>query len=127
MTRTMVVRAARHDAAVGQEAAVADVNEPGAAAWTAMPHYVHMFAMTADGHVLADDVWPEFVGTDFTLVADFEGFRFGEALLDGTPADESVFQFELTFINADSDAMSPSVGSCLRPVPEQVLCSWANG
>ena len=127
MTREMVLRAADYYRSVGRAVAEVEFNKMGSERWTASPYYVHMFAMSDDGTVWADNVWAEFVGTNFSLAADFHGFMFGQAILDGTPEDGSTFQIQLTFINPDSDELSPSIGHCLRPEPGEVLCSWANG
>ena len=127
MTREMVTRAAEHFHAVGLEQAAIDFNVVGAPEWNAEPHYIHMFGMDADGTVWADNVWPEFIGTDFTATADFEGFQFGAEIVENTATVGEIYQIQLVFMNPDSNDLSPSIGSCVRPVPEHILCSWANG
>lgn len=126
LTRDMVLRAADHYGAVGPDQAKVDFNLKSEA-WYANTYHLHMFGMTQDGLVWADNVWPEFVGTDFSVAADFNGVEFGRDILDNTPQDGSVYRIELQFMNPDSGDLSPSVGACLRPDDQNILCSWTNG
>lgn len=126
MTEDMVTRAAEHYANVGREQAEIDFNKK-TEEWFADQYFLHMFGMGADGMVWADNVWPEFIGTDFSDAADFNGIQFGQEILANTPTDGSALRVELQFMNPDSGELSPSVGHCVRPDPGNILCSWTNG
>ena len=126
-TATMLARAAAHYGRVGHDAAIADFNAVEDTVWIEQPFHIHMFAMRHDGIVTADNVWPEFIGTDFTLTADFEGYQFGVDILERTSEVGTVAPIELVFMNPDTGDLSPSIGHCMRPNADTVLCSWANG
>lgn len=126
LTREMVQRAAKHYSSVGRSQAEIDFNQR-TEDWYSDTFYLHMFGMNADGIVWADNVWPEFIGTDFSEAADFNGVLFGRKILNNTPRDGEIYRIDLEFMNPDSGDLSPSVGACLRPDASTILCSWTNG
>ncbi|UWR10775.1 hypothetical protein [Sulfitobacter mediterraneus] len=126
MSKEMVARAVTHYQQVGREQAEKDFNHK-TEEWYADKYFLHMFAMNVDGTVWADNVWPEFIGTDFTAAGDFDGFEFGHDIIANTPQGGEVYQVQLKFMNPESGDLTPSVGSCVRADAQNILCSWANG
>lgn len=124
LTLDMVTRAAAHYADVGHDQSVIDFNEQSPE-WYQEQYFLHMFGMSASGLVWADNVWPDFIGTDFSLTADFNDFEFGAYILEN--ASDAPLLVELEFMNPDTLEITPSVGHCIKVDPDNILCSWTNG
>lgn len=122
----MIGRAAAHYSEVGLDQAKVDFNEKSDE-WYADDYFVHMFGMGVDCVVWADNVFPEFVGTDFCEALDYNGFAFGAHILLNVDPDGSPLRVVLEFDNPETGAISPSLGMCVQADPENVLCSWTNG
>lgn len=122
----MISKAAEHYKNVGPEQAVVDFNEK-TAPWYADDYFVHMFGMGIDCVVWADNVFPEFVGTDFCAAIDYNGFAFGVHIIGNLEADGTPLRVQLEFDNPDTGAISPSIGMCVQADQENILCSWTNG
>lgn len=126
LTHDMIVRAIDHYARVGPSQSAIDFNRKSEA-WYQEENALHMLGLTPDGIVWADNVWPEFIGTDITLVADFRGVAFGRDIVENTPMDGSIYLVRLEFIDPETGHPSTSVGACARVDDGNILCSWSNG
>lgn len=122
----MIVEAAAHYSEVGRKQAEVDFNVK-AAPWYADQYFVHMFGMESDCIVWADNVFPEFVGTNFCNAIDYNGFEFGSHILTNLEQDGTPLVVRLEFDNPETGAVSPSVGVCVQADPDNILCSWTNG
>jgi hypothetical protein len=124
-TKAMVLDASKFFNSVPFEEARAAFNEGGSARWHQEPYGVHMFAMYANGLVWADNVFSEFVGTDFSLVIGMDGFAVGRHILTQTAYKSEPLRTENMFISPKTGNETISVGHCMRPDPDHVLCSFS--
>lgn len=124
-TRDLLERAVLRFEVIGFEAAQIEFNDPTDDRWLRAPFHQHLFAMSRDGVVWADNVFPGLIGLDFSNILDADGLAFGRRILDETP-EEGVFVIEIAFQHPDG-GLAPGVGSCARPVAEHILCAWAEG
>lgn len=122
----MIGRAAEHYSNVGQAQAEKDFIVKSDD-WYGDDYYVHMFGMGVDCVVWADNVFPEFVGTNFCDAIDYNGFSFGSHIILNVDPDGTPLRVQLEFDNPETGAISPSIGMCVQADAENILCSWTNG
>ncbi len=125
LTKAMVLEAADHYRSVSFEEAEAAFNGLRSDRWLRQPFHLHMFGMHADGMVWADNIFHELVGVDFSLVYDLEGVQFGKEILERTAETQEPIMIQIKFLSPATGDETVSVGNCLRPDPENVLCSWS--
>jgi len=125
LTNAMVLEAADYYRSVSFAEAEAAFNDLSSDRWLSQPYHVHMFAMRADGMVWADNIFHEFVGVDFSLVYDLDGLQFGKEILERTAGTSDTIKIEIKFLSPETGNETVGIGSCLRPDPENVLCSWS--
>jgi hypothetical protein len=125
LTRAMVLEAADYYRSVPFDQAATAFNDLESERWLRQPFHLHMFGMHADGMVWADNIFHELVGVDFSLVYDLEGVQFGKQILERTAASSEPITIQIQFLSPATGNETISVGSCIRPEPDNVLCSWS--
>ncbi|MEZ5934577.1 MAG: hypothetical protein R3F54_22075 [Alphaproteobacteria bacterium] len=125
LTRAMVLEAAEYYRSVPFDEAQAAFNDLTSERWLRQPFHLHMFGMHADGMVWADNIFHELVGVDFSLVYDLEGVQFGQEILERTAESTEPITVQIRFLSPATGNETISVGSCMRPEPDHVLCSWS--
>ncbi|NJO39032.1 MAG: hypothetical protein HC871_17320 [Rhizobiales bacterium] len=125
LTKAMVLEAAGYYRSVSFDEAVTAFSDLESERWLRQPFHLHMFGMRADGMVWADNIFHELVGVDFSQVFDLEGVQFGKQILERTAETTEPVTIQIRFLSPATGNETISVGSCMRPEPENVLCSWS--
>jgi len=126
LTREMVLEAEQYFNSVPLEEAQETLADPNTDRWIGDRYHVHMFGMDADGNIWADNIFTDLVGLNSLDMADFDGRLYNRDILTETQTSSDVYTLHIRFTNPESGAIVDTVGSCLRPVAEHVICSWAN-
>lgn len=126
LTKSMVLEARGYYQSVPFEEARVAFNERKPGRWLRQPYHLHMLGMRSDGMVWADNVFHEFVGLDFGTVTDLDGLPFGRLILENTDkSGTEPYQIDIKFISPANGDVTVGVGNCLRPDPDNVICSWS--
>lgn len=125
LTKAMVLEAADYYRSVSFEEARATFNDQKSDRWLRQPFHLHMFGVSADGIVWADNIFHEFVGVDFSLVYDVEGFAIGRNVIEQASATSEPSKHRTKFLSPVTNDETLSIGHCLRPDPDNIICAWS--
>jgi len=126
LTREMVLDAETYFNETPLDDVKAAFNDPASDRWVGDQYHLHMYGMDAEGVVWADSAFPDLVGMNSVDMADFDGNFYNQEVLAGTEGHSDPFTVNIRFSNPESGAIVDTVGTCLRPVQEHVICAWAN-
>lgn len=124
LAEDLLNEATLHYQQVGKRNAIYEFNDTASTRWVRQPYHQHLFALSyPDAIVWADNVFPEFVGHNFSSMTDADGYAFVQDIFHSVEPSKT-YIIQIHWLNPESHEVVDSVGACTMADKDNVVCAF---